>query len=373
MNVHDGAGNGMRATDVSALSVDNSIFVDNSDDIATNDEANLRMHNVTGTSSVTNSLFREARVHEVYWTPTTATGAMTWTNNTVGPDNAGELGGGLVLNPTGTATTTLNVSGGSFTGNNGDSLRPAGSDTSATTVNVSGGTTFLDSNSGVNFSADDDADMTFDVSGSTFTRHASHALQMIVNDNTTSGSIVRGKALNNIIGNGTADSGSRDANGISYDLEGAADIVLDVSNNTVRNTDTQGIFIQSVRFPSGTPNVGPNVDLHVRDNTVTNIDDNSAFPFGFQHGTQIEARRNSTMCLDIAGNTSTGIGGAEHFRVRQRDASTFRLERQGAVSGTNDAALATFIAGQNDAGSTASVTHATTFTAVADGFCDDVP
>ena len=79
------------------------------------------------------------------------------------------------------------------------------------------------------------------------------------------------------------------------------------------------------------------------------------------------------MCLDIAGNTSTGIGGAEHFRIRQRDASTFRLERQGAVSGTNDAALATFIAGQNDAGSTASVTHATTFTAVADGFCDDVP
>jgi hypothetical protein len=372
VNVHDGQDNGMSATTVSALSVDNSIFVDNSDDIATNDEANLRMRNVSGSSSVTNSLFREARVSEVYWTPTTATGSMTWTNNTVGPDNAGELGNGLLLNPTSTAVTTLNVSGGSFTGINGDSLRPTGEDTSATTVNVSGATTFLDSNSGVNFSANDDADLTFDVSGSTFTRHASHALQMIVNDNTTSGSIVRGKALNNVIGNGTADSGSHDANGISYDLEGAADIVLNVSNNTVRNTDTQGIFIQSVRFPSGTPNLGPNVDLHLRDNTVTNIDDNSAFPFGFQHGTQVEARRNSSMCLDIAGNTSTGIGGAEHFRVRQRDASTFRLERL-TGNPADPANVASFIAAQNDPGSTASATVATTFTAVADGFCDDVP
>ncbi len=356
------------AVTASGLSFDNPF-----DDIATNDEANLRMHNVTGSSSVTNSLFREARVNEVYWTPTTATGVMTWTNNTVGPDNPGELGSGFLLNPTGTATTTLNISGGSFTGNNGDSLRPSGEDTTATTVNVTGGTTFLDSNSGVNFSVNDDADLTFDVNGSTFTRHASHALQMIVNDNTTPAAIVRGHARANIIGNGAADSGSRDANGISYDLEGAADIVLNVANNTIRNTDLQGIFIQSVRFPAGTPNIGPNVDLHVRDNTVTNIDDNSPFPFGFQHGTQIEARRNSTLCLDIAGNTSAGVGGAQHFNVRQRDASTFRLERQGAVSGTGDAALATFIAGQNDAGSTAAVTHATTFTAVADGFCDDVP
>lgn len=210
--------------------------------------------------------------------------------------------------------------------------------------------------------------MTFNVSGSTFLRHASHGLQMIVNDNTSGASIVRGTVANNVVGDGTADSGSHDANGISYQLGGGADIRMAVTGNTVRNTDTQGIFIQSVRFPSGTAALGPNVDLTLRNNTVSGIDDNSAFPFGVQHGTQVEARRNSSMCLDIAGNSSTGIGGAERFLVRQRDASTFRLERL-TGSGADDANVASFIAAQNAAASTARVTHSTAFTPVADGTC----
>ena len=374
VNVHDAAGNGLLASGVSGIAIADSIFVDNSDDIATSNEGNLRLHNLTGTSSVTNSVFREARVNEIYWTPTSGSATMDWTGNTVGPDNGGELGSGFLLNPTGTATVDLNVSGGSFTGLDGDSLRPAGSDQSAMDVSVAGGTQFTDSNSGVNFSVDEDADLTFDVNGSTFLRHSSHALQMIVNDDATSSAAVSGQARNNTIGDGTPDSGSRDANGISYDLEGNADIVLEVVGNTVRNTDTQGIFIQSVRFPSGTLNPGPTVDLTLRDNAVSQIDDDSGSPFGFQHGTQIEARRNSTMCMDIAGNSSTGIGGAEHFRVRQRNAATFQLERF-AGDGADDALVATFIAGQNDAGSTGSATDdsVTGFTGVADSACENIP
>jgi hypothetical protein len=184
---------------------------------------------------------------------------------------------------------------------------------------------------------------------------------MIVNGTSTVSSSVHGTTTGNIVGNGTADSGSRDANGVSYDLEGLADIVLDVSNNTIRNTDMQGVFIQG-RLGS------PTVDLTLRDNSVTNIDDNSSFPFGIQYGTQIEARNGTVMCLDIAGNTSTGVGGAEHFRARQRDTSTFKLERlTGAAN--DDTNVAGYLAGQNDAGSSASVTHATSFTAVADGTC----
>jgi hypothetical protein len=143
--------------------------------------------------------------------------------------------------------------------------------------------------------------------------------------------------------------------------------VLSVTGNTIRHTDTQGIFIQS-RRPISPAVAGPGVDLTLRNNSVSSIDDNSAFPFLFQYGTQIEARNVSTMCLDIAGNSSTGIGGAQHFRVRQRDTSTFELERL-TGSGSDDVNVANFIAGQNVSGSTASVTHATAFTAVADGTC----
>jgi hypothetical protein len=84
---------------------------------------------------------------------------------------------------------------------------------------------------------------------------------------------------------------------------------------------------------------------------------------------QIEAGNLSTMCLDIAGNTSTGIGGAQGFRVRQREASTFRLERLTGL-GTDDVNVASFMAGQNVPGSTASVTHTTGFTPVVDGTCE---
>jgi hypothetical protein len=234
-------------------------------------------------------------------------------------------------------------------------------------VTVSGGTQFTDSNSGVNFSVDSNADLIYNVTGSTFLRHSSHALQMIVNDTVTGASLVQGTAANNTIGDSTADSGSRDANGISFDLEGGGAVRLSVTGNVIQHTDTQGIFIQS-RRPISPAVAGPTIDLTLRDNSVSNIDDNSAFPHLFQYGTQLEARNVSTMCLDIAGNSSTGIGGAQHFRLRQRDTSTFKLERL-TGSGSDDTNVANFVAGQNDAGSTASVTHATSFTAVADGTC----
>ena len=98
------------------------------------------------------------------------------------------------MNPTGTANVTLAISGGLFTEINGDSLRPSVQDSSAANVTVTGGAQFRDSNSGVNFGVNDSADLTFNVSGANFARHASHALQMIVNDNTTSSSLVGGTA-----------------------------------------------------------------------------------------------------------------------------------------------------------------------------------
>jgi len=367
MNVHNNAGNGVLASGVSALSIANSIFAANSDDTATKDEANLRMLNMSGTSSIVASVFKDAVVNNVYWTPTSGSATLHVSGSTFGPNSVLTGGSGFLLDGSGTSASTLGISGGSFTGNRGDSLRPAFSGTASGNVTVSGGTQFTDSESGVNFSVDDNAGLTFNVTGSTFLRHAGSALQMIVDDTATAASSVHGIAANNTIGDANADSGSRDANGISFDLEGAGSISLSVTGNTIRHTDTQGIFIQSSR-PTSPSLAGPTVDLTLSDNDVSAIDDNSAVPLGFQYGTQIESRNVSNMCLDIAGNTSTAVGAAERFRVRQRDTSTFRLERLTGL-GNSDANVAAFIAAQNVAGSTASVTHATTFTPVADGSC----
>jgi hypothetical protein len=367
VNVHGNAGNGLMASGVSALALSNSIFVANSDDVATNNEANLRMQNMSGTSAITNSVFRDAVVNNVYWTPTSGSMTLNVSGSTFGPNNSSTGGSGLLLDASGTANVTLSISGGTFTANRGDSLRPAFSGSASGNVTVSGGTTFNDSNSGVNFSVDSNADLTFNVTGSTFLRNASHAFQMIVNETATASSSVHGTAANNVIGDSNADSGSHDANGISFDLEGAGAVVLAVTGNTIQHTDTQGIFIQA-RRPISPASAGPTVDLTLRNNSVASIDDNSAFPFIDQWGTEVWARNVSTMCLDMANNTSTHVGAGTDFRVRQRDTSTFKLERfvgNGASTGDVNA----YVAAQNPGGYTASSTIATTFTGVADGTC----
>ena len=57
MKIHNSLGNGMRGSSVTRCRVDNSIVVDNSDDIATNDEAEPADCTTSReSSSVTNSL-----------------------------------------------------------------------------------------------------------------------------------------------------------------------------------------------------------------------------------------------------------------------------------------------------------------------------
>ena len=367
VNVHDNDGNGVMASGVSALTLSNSIFVANSDDIATNNEANLRMLNMSGTSTITNSVFRDAVVSNVYWKPNAGTMTLNASGSTFGPNSALTGNSGLLLDASGTASVTLGITGGSFAGNRGDSLRPAFSGSASGNVTVSGGTQFTDSNSGVNFSVDSNADVTYDVTGSTFLRHLSHALQMIVNDTATASSSVHGTADSNVIGDTNADSGSHDANGISFDLEGAGAIVLAVTDNTIQHTDTQGIFIQS-RRPISPALAGPAVDLTLRNNSVSNIDDNSAFPFIDQWGTEVYGRNNSNLCLDMANNSSSHKGAATDFRLRQFNTSTFRLERF-VGNGASTADVNSYITAQNPGGFTASSTIATSFTGVADGTC----
>ena len=125
------------------------------------------------------------------------------------------------------------------------------------------------------------------------------------------------------------------------------------------------------------------VDLHLRDNSVQNIDDNTAFPFGAVYGTRVESRHNTSLCLDMASNTSTHVdtlsAGITDFHVRQRNASVFRMERltdnDGTANGinTSEPNVANFVVGQNDAGSTANAKLLNGFTVAADGACRDVP
>jgi hypothetical protein len=141
-------------------------------------------------------------------------------------------------------------------------------------------------------------------------------------------------------------------------------VTANVSNNIVQNTALNGIFIQT-RDPSA---VAGNItaDVTVRNNTVGPISDDDDFPFGAgpnqaeTHAIRIESRNDSVLRLDIANNSADGLGGNQDYLVRQRDTSTFALERL-TGSGTDDTNIQNFIVGQNPspAGQTARATHAT--------------
>jgi hypothetical protein len=220
---------------------------------------------------------------------------------------------------------------------------------------------------GVDLSNALSSDLTFDIANNTFLRQANNAINIISGTTATNAAQLTGKVRNNIIGDTNSNSGSRDAFGIAIDADGDVDAVISVTNNTIRHTDFEGIFAESAFDDDADAETGK-LDLTLTGNNVGAPDDNSAFPIGALYGVRVESRRTTSLCLDISGNTAASTGGLQHFRVRQRDTSTFRLERF-VGDGTNDSTVASFVAGQNVGGSTAAATHATTYTGVANGTC----
>jgi hypothetical protein len=173
---------------------------------------------------------------------------------------------------------------------------------------------------------------------------------------------------------GAPRSGNENFFGIAADIRDSATVRLNVSNNIVRNTALNGIFIQT-RDPSAVAGA-IDADVTVRNNTVGPISDDDDFPFGAgpnqaeTHAIRVESRNDSNLCMDMAANSGDGLGGNQDYLVRQRDTSTFRLERLSA-STNNVATVESFISGQNPspAGQTTRATVATTYTAVGDGTC----
>jgi hypothetical protein len=273
---------------------------------------------------------------------------------------------GLALIATGTADLTFNVTGTTFQSNKSSAFLINISNNSKANVNVSS-SNFNDNTLGVDLSNALNADLTFNITGNTLLRQANNAINIISGTTATNAAQLRGTVSNNIIGDNNADSGSRDAFGIGIDADGDVDAILAVTNNTIKHTDFEGIFAESAFDDDADAETGK-LDLTVTGNTVSTPDDNGAFPIGALYGVRLESRRTTALCLDISGNTSSSTGGLPHFRVRQRDTSTFKLERF-AGDGTNDSTVAAFIAGQNTAGSTAAATHTSGYTGVANGTC----
>ncbi len=367
MRVRQSNGNGIFGNNLTDFSLINSEVTDSDFDNVGVNEAGLRFGNLLGNSAITSSTISGSKGDNIRMEPTS--GVLTnlaISGSTIGPNPVGSGGNGIALFASGTATSNVTVTSSTFSGNQGSGFLTTYTGTSSGTIDVSG-SQFSDQNIGMDVGSGQNGDQTFKITSNTFLRHTSNAINIITGTDATNSSQFVGTVSNNTIGNGTADSGSTTSFGIAADLRGDVDAILSITGNNVRNTDIEGIFVQSRLDNDADAQVG-RLDLTLTGNTVGKPDDNSAFPFGAVFGVRVESRNTYVQCMDISGNLAASVGAAEHFRVRQRDTSTFNLERFSGA-GNNAAVVATFIAGQNLAGSTASATVATTFTGVPNGTC----
>jgi Bacterial cadherin-like domain/Bacterial Ig domain/RTX calcium-binding nonapeptide repeat (4 copies) len=385
MDLHDFSNFGVFALGVTNFTFASSTVTGaNGNDLAQNESA-MHFTNVAGAASITGSTVSGGSENNITVENSSATvNPLTISGNTIGPNgisgNAASGNNGVQILGSGSAGVTLNASGNTFNQNKSMALGTIFNDTSTLTADI-GGNTFTDNGFAVGLSSDFSADMTFDIHDNpTILRSGTNAIQILAGSNSTADSQLRGRIRNNTIGNATADSGTRDLIGIAIEFNQDPDAVIDVTNNTIRHTDQDGIFIQARDPNTGDGNPATaTVDLHLRDNSVQNIDDNTAFPFGAVYGTRVESRHNTSLCLDMASNTSTHVGPNTDFRVRQRDASVFRMERltdnDGTANGinTSEPNVAAFVTAQNDPGHTSNATLLNGYTVAADGACRDVP
>jgi hypothetical protein len=276
---------------------------------------------------------------------------------------------GVHLAGSGAGSIGLTLADSSVADSTGTGLLVRGSGSTTADVGATG-STFDGNGIGVNVVGSASDALTFDVSDNDFIDQAGNAVQILTAAPTAGqadAEVIRGQVRDNVVGGTAAGSGSRDLIGIAIEINGDADAVVAVTGNTVSHTDQEGIFVQA-RLDNDGDGAHGRLDLTLRDNTVGTPEDDSAFPIGLVHGIRIESRNTTDVCLDLAANDSSSVGGGSDIHLRQRDGSTFRLERFSG-SGTSHGDVVAFAIAQNAAGTTASATHATSYTGVADGTC----
>ncbi len=263
------------------------------------------------------------------------TGTLTMTGNAMSISgstggsgawfNTGAPGAGTL--PGGDAVMLVTFDGATFSNHFSAGVLVTANATTGATANkfTITNSTFNTNNTGIDVGVDFSADLNLVATGNTLLNTTSNAFNIVGGTNSTTSSTYQAEISNNNIGNGTVNSGSMNTFGIAVDLRGDMRSIMRINANNVRNTDIEGIFMQS-RL-----NVTAGQGIHnwtVTNNTVGVPDDNSAFPFFAVYTTRFEARNNTQLTMNIQGNTfANGVGGLEGMLVRERDSALFRLER----------------------------------------------
>jgi hypothetical protein len=351
---------------VNGLSILNSQLKNSGNEV---DENIISIKDLHGACFITNSTLFNAATNAISVNNTQ--GSLTWTitGSTFNQNSAAVGNNGLLIQNSASSTIILNIATSSFKNflSNGIGIiagnGPGGEPQFTTVID---NCDFDNNNMGLALASDYNADLTYTLTNNEVYRSRTNAIQFLAGINSSASSHARGKIANNIIGDGTVNSGARDGLGIGIEHNNLVDGIVEITSNTIRNTDQDGIFVQARKVDvNGISPAGVSrTDITIKNNTVATPEDNTAFPFFTVYGIRVEARHGIAVYLDMAGNTAKSLG-VENIRLRQRDNSPFYLERF-TGTGNSEASVESYIISENP-GNTADATLITTFTGIANG------
>lgn len=304
-------GNGFRSISGSALTVTHSEFTSNatSSSLAGSFTANFGLDNQTGTATIDSSLFQTAYAFVFYMGNTSGTFSLNLNNSTV---SGATNGIGFDLIAGGNSNLTANLQSSTFSGHSARGIQ-------ASTTTASAGTlTFTVNNSQFinNFVSVDNAHgssgtYTYNVTNNNFqTNVTSSAMAINVNrlgsPSFSNFGLFTGTISGNVIGTaGTANSGSSAGDGIKVESNGSGGISrVAITNNTIREVGQYGIDVAIVDTVIG-GGVRPTLEARVAGNSVSNMKASALDAVFVLPGTL--GTDSPIMCLDIANNNATGI------------------------------------------------------------------
>ena len=218
---------------------------------------------------------------------------------------------------------------------------------------------------GISITTEGGSDTTSTVSNKNIQGVVDSAVKLDLGTNSTAGGSLLGTISGNTIGTAaTADSGSAQNNGISTTVEGFGTETVSITGNTIRQYNLNGI---NVLTRLGAPTLNATITGNTAGNPGAFALNGILVNAGASSTGNLGGNDAGTLCAGIGGagalaNSITGAGtnGADptatDFRVRQRFATTVKLPGYGG-STTDDAAVVTFIKGNNGGTPTGSATH----------------
>ncbi len=381
MNIQNTARSGVKGTQVNGFTLTNTT-INNSgtaaiagsfdSNIAFNDQAVGTEQNLIGTVSITGNTLTNAQYHGVDITNFNGTIAnLTLSNNTITSSTsaASSLGSGINLQALGSATTVANVTQATIANNvitnfpsgagiqalgaNANAAGPAGTfgtPGSANVISITGNRVAGQSavnrlgTNGILVAATGKGQANFDVSSNgTVANPLANIAGFGIGVSVRGAVTVEADVTNNILApNNTFASPAISVGADNlFGVTDAPDLTSTISNNTISQSDGNGI-LATVRNSNG---IGR---FKIQNNTV-------AAPLtGVRPGIRVDsgtASGNTTVCLNISGNTSAGSGSSQGLGLRkQGTVTTTNAFGVNGMAATSTPGVETYVNGLNPAG-----------------------